>query len=80
MYLSVSDLKTIIKRVLGIDSFTLDLKLGDIPEWDSLRHYVLMCEIENEYQIRFLPEEIEEANSYKKLYDAVYKKLEEKES
>lgn len=74
-----SDVAAVFKEVLGIDSYYIDMKLGDIPEWDSLKHSELICAMENRFQIRFLPSEIEQVIIFKELEKTIRRKLEEKE-
>ena len=39
---------------------TTDLVIGDIPEWDSLHHLILVKNLEQEYQIKFSQEDLAE--------------------
>ena len=43
----------IVISVLNIsdDQFTEDLAIGDIPEWDSINHVMLIQQIEEEFDI-----------------------------
>jgi acyl carrier protein len=52
----------LISRVLEVspDKLDEDTAIGDIIEWDSLRHLVIVTEIEKEFKIMFEPEEIME--------------------
>lgn len=45
--------KQIIISVLGIheDDFTDELAIGDIPEWDSINHVLLIQQIEEDFEI-----------------------------
>lgn len=47
--------KKIISQVLevSIDNVETDLEIGDLPEWDSLHHLMLIKELENSFSIKF---------------------------
>lgn len=55
-----SEIKDVIADVLGVSVATLtdDLAPGDIPEWDSLRHMMLITALEKAYAIKFRREEL----------------------
>lgn len=46
---------SIIAQVLGVstEEVDLDLGIGDLPEWDSLRHVVIIDTLEKEFGIKF---------------------------
>ena len=44
---------------------------GNIPEWDSLGHFNYLMEIEQEYEIRFTPQEISELKTISKIKNAL---------
>lgn len=51
---SINDkVKKIVISVLNIseDQFTEDLAIGDIPEWDSINHVMLIQQIEEDFDI-----------------------------
>ncbi len=50
-----------------------ELKMGDIPEWDSLGNFNLLMEIENHFEIRFDIDELESLDSIKAIYDSIAK-------
>ena len=52
----------IIARVLGVDNedINLDTAIGDLPEWDSIHHLHLIVELENEFGIKYAPEDLSE--------------------
>jgi acyl carrier protein len=52
----------IIAKVLEVspDIINEDTAVGDLKEWDSLRHLVVITEVEKEFQIMFEAEEIME--------------------
>jgi len=45
--------KQIIISVLGIneDEYSDELAIGDIPEWDSINHVILIQQIEEDFDI-----------------------------
>lgn len=53
---------SIIARVLKVDieDVELDTAIGDLPEWDSLHHLHLIVELENEFGIKYAPEDLAE--------------------
>lgn len=54
------EIKAVIADVLGVEmgALTDDLAPGDIPEWDSLRHMMLITALEKAYAIKFRREEL----------------------
>lgn len=51
--------------------FRPDLKLGDIDEWDSVAHLVLVSEIEEAFGVRFKAEEIVELTNLERLRNRI---------
>ena len=49
----------------------MDMGQGNIPEWDSLGHFNYLMEIEQEYEIRFTPQEISELKTISKIKNAL---------
>lgn len=70
-------LRNLFDTTLGISSevFSTTLKLGDHPAWDSLQHFKLICAVEDTFQVRFLPSEIEEMQSVEDIYNKIGEKL-----
>ena len=54
------DVINIIAKVLEVSPELIneETAIGDIQEWDSLRHLIIISELEKEFQISFEPEEI----------------------
>ena len=76
MNTTTSDLKKILKKVFitaKIPSNIKNLKIHDIPEWDSLGNFNLLLEIEKHYKIRFSEVEISEITSIKKILEKLAK-------
>lgn len=73
---TTSELKKILKKVFTtaqIPSNIKNLKIYDIPEWDSLGNFNLLLEIEKHYKIRFSEVEISEITSIKKILEKLAK-------
>lgn len=54
----VDKIKEIMAEVLGVPvaQITEDLAVGDIPQWDSLRHLTIMKRLEAAFDIKISPE------------------------
>lgn len=54
----VDRIKLIMAEVLGVPvtQITDDLAVGDIPQWDSLRHLTMMKRLESEFGIKISPD------------------------
>ena len=48
-----------------------DLKMGDFDEWDSLGNFNLILAVENEYEIQFEMDELENLTSVSKIQKAI---------
>ena len=55
--------------------FRRDLTLGEIEEWDSVAHLVLVSEIEEAFGVRFKAEEIVEFTSLERLRDGIISQM-----
>jgi len=53
----------------------LKLKIGDLPQWDSLGNFNLLLAIEDLYKIRFTTEEMSEIKSVQQIVKSLKKKL-----
>jgi acyl carrier protein len=49
--------------------YRLDLRIGDVEQWDSVAHLDLMSEIEREFGVRFELEEMATLTSLPELLD-----------
>ena len=58
-------------RVLNLNETEInsDIKIGDVPNWDSLGHLNLITSIEEEFDVYFSNESIIELNSFGKIKD-----------
>ncbi|MEN6350421.1 MAG: acyl carrier protein [Syntrophomonas sp.] len=59
--------KLIMSQILGIepDMIVDDTSPKNISEWDSLKHMELIMALEEEFQIEFSDEKIDQITSYK---------------
>ena len=64
-------------RVFDKDAkiFLENTKKGDIEEWDSMQHLMLMAELEAEFSIRFTTKEISCLDIIDKLLEAILRKV-----
>lgn len=53
-------IKELIVGILKVDVHTVtdDLEIGDIPEWDSMHHMMIITGLEKEFGIKFQREEL----------------------
>jgi acyl carrier protein len=53
-------IKAIFLRALNVpnENYRADLKLGDIPQWDSLAHLNLMFALEDAFGVQFAADSI----------------------
>lgn len=67
--LALNKLAKIFRDVLEIDDLVLtpELSFRDIEEWDSFNHLNIILAVEEQFQIQFKPEEIEEITSVQDL-------------
>ncbi|MEA2554475.1 MAG: hypothetical protein QOJ65_2651 [Fimbriimonadaceae bacterium] len=59
----------------AIPSDAADLKVGDIPEWDSLGNFTFLLAVEEEFDVRFSVEEMAELKSLNALDAVLQQKL-----
>ena len=71
------EIKMACSRVFDKDAkiFLENTKKGDIEEWDSMQHLMLMAELEAEFSIRFTTKEISCLDSIDKLLEAILRKV-----
>ena len=76
---------SIADQVLGIASdvlnvpvarLTPDTSPGDVDAWDSVQHVVLMMAVEQQFAVRFAPDDIDQAKSLRQLAATVQRHLE----
>ena len=70
------ELFEIFARVFDIspDKLTQSAAINNIPEWDSLSHLSLVCEVESNFSIELSAQEIQDALSFKSLRDIIVSK------
>ena len=71
-------IEKIFSEVLEIDRIDSNLSLNSTENWDSLNHLILISRIEDEFQITFTPEEIENLNSFEKILKKVIRETDVK--
>ena len=64
-----------IRRVLGDRPLTDHTTAADVPEWDSLRHMLIIAEIEDRCGITFSSEEMEAPSCVGDLIAIVERKI-----
>jgi acyl carrier protein len=57
------------------DQITEDTAIGDIPEWNSLGHIVLISSLEKEFSINFDPEIIMDLEDVSDIVAAIEERL-----
>lgn len=72
--------KEIIADVLKVPMSSMedDLAVGDIPEWDSLRHLMIINTLAKEFSIEFSREELVEIEDVSDIVNLITEKLEAK--
>lgn len=60
---------------VSIDEVTLDTAIGDIPQWDSLGHIVIISSLEKEFSINFDPEIIMDLEDVSDIVAAIEARL-----
>jgi acyl carrier protein len=57
----------VMGAVFGIDPATIgeDVSVGNIEEWDSLRHMNLVLALEDEFGVRFRDDQVEQLISFR---------------
>jgi acyl carrier protein len=70
------DVADIIRRITGNKNLKIDpcFTANDIKNWDSLRHVMIINEIESRYAIQFDLSEMLEMNSVDDICNAVIRK------
>jgi acyl carrier protein len=66
----------IFARVFNVspDKLTQSAAIDNIPEWDSLNHLSLVCEVERNFSIELSGQEIQDALSFKSLKSIIVSK------
>jgi acyl carrier protein len=76
--MNFSDLLIVVNRVFPDESnIEIHTTKRDLISWDSIGHLNLILEVEDEYGISFLKEEIESIDTIQKLYDVIIAKTAE---
>ena len=69
----IKDIKTIFKKELGI-KVSLNDKIYDFKQWDSLGNFNILLSCEKYFNIKFSSKEFNNINSFKELLNIVQKK------
>lgn len=74
---TVRRVEEVIARTLGVpvDRIEPDTRAADIAEWDSLHHFVIAMEIEEEFGFKFSLEELAELDSVRKILDSIERRV-----
>ena len=71
----------IVSKILKIKKTnSMSLKIGDVPNWDSLKNLQLLITLEKEFKINFSTAELTHSVSLKKIFNILKKKLNAKNS
>ena len=66
----------IIYKILKIKKTnSMDLKIGQVSNWDSLNNLQLLIFLEKEFKIKFNEKELSNFTSLKKIFNILKKKL-----
>ena len=73
---SPEQVRRVMADVLGLDPAAIggDASPETIPAWDSVQHLSLVIALEEEFSVRFAPEEIEEAMSLGAIIELIRRK------
>ncbi|HEY5159171.1 MAG TPA: acyl carrier protein [Anaerolineales bacterium] len=58
---------------IGREEVTEELTFGDVPQWDSLGHMMVMAALEEKYGVEISTETIAELVNYKAIYSYIEK-------
>jgi acyl carrier protein len=74
---ALTKIQHIIEGTLGVGAGTVtaETRATDIREWDSLRHFVLVMELEEAFGCKFALAEVAEMDSVPKVLAAVQKRI-----
>lgn len=70
------EIKELVSEVFGIeeDEVTSELSQQTLDKWDSMNHLKLVTAVEEEFDINFTMDDIEEITSIEKLVEILEKK------
>ena len=72
---SEEQLKSIAAKVFGIDvSAYPKISMGEVKEWDSMNHLLLISEVEKEFRFKFTTQEVIEIRSLDDISTLMQKK------
>jgi acyl carrier protein len=72
----IEQISEVFARELGVtaDEFDIDLRYGDLPEWDSMTHMNIVVALEVRFAITFNSEEIPGLSSIRAIESALRRK------
>lgn len=67
----------VFSTVMGIpkERVNENTSIEEIEEWDSVQHLNLILSLEEEFSVKFTPEEIQEVLSLKKIIEKIKEKV-----
>ena len=69
----------IVSKILETDKIkSLNIKINEISNWDSLKNLQLLVILEKKFKVKFNEKELSSFNSLKKIFYTLKKKLNEK--
>lgn len=70
-------IKEIITGILKVEAHVVtdDLEIGDIPEWDSLHHMMIITRLEKDFGIEFQREELIDVENVRDIIALVEEKI-----
>jgi acyl carrier protein len=73
---ALEDVARVVADVLGLEPADIgpDSSPDTVPAWDSVQHMNLVIALEQEFGVRFSPEEIEDAVTVRAVFDLVRSK------
>ena len=72
---SEEQLKSIAAKVFGFDvSAYPKISMGEVKEWDSMNHLLLISEVEKEFRFKFTTQEVIEIRSLDDISTLMQKK------
>ena len=60
---------------VSLEIISVELSIGDIPEWDSLGHIVIISNLEKEFSLNFDPEIIMDLEDVSDIVVAIEERL-----
>ena len=73
MKIDIDSVKDIIAKTIAVpvDCIEDDTEIGDLPEWDSVSHLIIISEIESVFNVKFSSEEIRKMKSVNDIFNQI---------